>query len=491
MGNKLGFVVPVLVAFALMLSLSAQAGAQTCIGQEVVKSLIISNTGTEGDTFTITSSNPDWVSVDDSVFIESGQSVSVDVRVTPQIVGANTYQILIAGSKEDPKTITDSETGVECRDVTIVGAPSEVTACEGIDAVFDIIIKNGGQITDTYDVSTSAGSLEKPRVTLEPDESETMKLTVDTEGIEDEIEIFISAASGDVVDTHSMTLMVRNCYSAQMTISPEEIVQCPSDSVSYQIYLKNTGELADEYLLTIMDDITQTLRLQSEETRLFDFSLPLEKGAGSMDIEVKVESEHVMLTDSARLTVKPAEECFSVELEEPVVNIEQCSASTVPIKLRNTGDETQTFRLAIEGPEWVYLNSDMEMVEPGEEAEAYVYISPIYETPTGSYKVTINSDSERSASELELVINVMPNATDYVPPTEPETPAEPSDGGDTGNGTGASGENVSLNASIGEDVTGGAISLGIAPLWKTVVVAFITLIIVVILVVRFAILVKQ
>jgi hypothetical protein len=319
-----------------------------------------------------------------------------------------------------------------------------------------------------------------------------MKLVVDTRDVDGETEIFISAASGDVVDTHSMSLVTRNCYSARLAIEPKEVVQCPSDSVSYQIYLKNTGELKDEYLLTIMDEVTQTFELESEESRFFNFSLPLEAGAGSMDIIVRAESDNVLLSESAKLTVKPAEECYPVEPDETIINIEQCSATTMPISISNGGSTTQTFRLEMEGPDWVYLNSERITLEPGEKRDVFLYISPLYETETDSYKVSFRSQSERSESKFDIIINVMPNASSYVPPAiTPGEPGQPDTGEPPTTDTGE--ENVSLNVSLGDqgDDVSGAISLGAAPLWKTVVVAFITLIIVVILVVRFAILVKQ
>jgi uncharacterized membrane protein len=490
--NTRKYVLPVLVAFALMVMMSAQASAQTCVGQTAVKSLSIANTGTEDDTFSVSTSNPDWVDVEDSVFVEAGQTVSIEVAVTPQLVGANTYTVTIIGSKDAPQVITDTENAAECRGVVIIGAPSEVTACEGLDATFEVIIRNLGQITDTYDVSSSAGSLEQPKVTLEPDETVTMNLIIDTEDMDDETEIFISAASGNVVSTHSMMLMVKNCFSAQLTISPDVVSQCPSDSVSYQIYLKNTGELKDEYLLTIMDEVTQTVELGSEESRFFNFSLPLEKGAGSMQVVVTADSEHVSLTDSATLNIKPADECFSARLKKDNVAIEQCTATSVPIELKNNGGQTQTFRFDISGPDWVYLSSERVSVGPGEEKEVYLYISPLYETATDAYSVTINSESEMSEDTLGLTINVMPDTTGYVPPTTPDIPTTPDTPTtpDVPDDTGADDDNMTLNVTIGDETTG-AITLGVAPLWKTVVVAFITLIIVVILVVRFAILVKQ
>jgi len=478
--NNRGAFVTAMVTLTLVMSLSVHVGAQSCVGQPITKSLTISNTGTEDDTYSISASNPEWVRVDDKVFVGAGQTVNLDIIVTPQQVGTSGYQITIAGTKGPAQKVTGTVTVMECRGVTVITSPSEQMACERVDAEFDVIIKNRGQITDTFDISSSMGSLEKSKVELESQQSISLKLTVDTNDMEDETEIFVSAASGDVSDSDSVVLRIKNCYSAQLAISPHELSLCPSDIVNYQIYLKNTGEIEDDYLLTIMDEVTQTVELDSEESRFFNLSLPLEEGEGSIEVLVTAVSEHISLQDSATLVIKPVDECYSVEPETDIINIEQCTAKSVPIKLKNNGDESQTFRLTVDGPEWVYLNDDIARVDSGQESEVYLYISPLYETETDTYNVRVNAESDRSESEMLLTINVMPDASDYEPPSQPEKPEPP---------TGEDG-NVTLNVSIGDETTG-AISLGAAPLWKTVVVAFITLIIVIILVVRFAILVKQ
>jgi uncharacterized membrane protein len=478
-------IIPVVIAFALVITVSGYANAQICVGQQTQFTMRISNTGTEDDTYSIIASDPGWIDVQDTIDIAAGQIETIQITATPPQTGTNFFELTITGSRGVPKKVPGSVTAQECRDVTIISSPSELIACERAEAVFNIIVKNRGQIVDTYDLTTSMGSLEHSKVTLEPGESTDVALSIDTEGVEEENEISISAESGTVSDTDRMILRIKNCYAAEFRITPKNKEVCPTDAVTFQVYLKNTGELEDEYLLTIMDEITQTVTLEAEESRFFNFSLPLEEGAGTIDVDVKAESASVALSDSANLIVKSADECYSAALKQDVINVRQCTATAVPITLKNLGGDEQTFRLNIEGPEWVHLSSNRAHVGPGDEKEVYLYISPLYETDTDAYSVTINSESDQFQETMDLTINVMPNVTGQVPPSPPTT------GDDDGDVVTGDDDNVSLNISIGGDDTTGAITLGTAPLWKTVVVAFITLVIVVILVVRFAILVKQ
>jgi len=63
-----------------------------------------------------------------------------------------------------------------------------------------------------------------------------------------------------------------------------------------------------------------------------------------------------------------------------------------------------------------------------------------------------------------------------------------------GNGTTGTGNGTDTNTSTGtgnDNITGGIIAVGMAPLWKAIVIGIITVIIIGILVVRFAILVKR
>lgn len=512
MKGKISVSVSIVLSIALavsMLSVIGVASAQTpqtisqcsvdnscnalCIGQATEFLLSIENTGSEDDTYVILPSDSSWVAVADSVFVEAGSSKNVVVTVIPKKSGNNIFELSIIGSKEAPKVLKRTVIATECRDVTVIASPSEVVVCQRTPAMFDIIIKNKGQIADTFDLQASAGALEETKVVLEPDESRTIKLVVETENLQAEKDIVVSASSGNVIDTETITVRPKNCYSAKLDILPKEKTVCPCTSVDYQIMLKNTGELGDEYLLTIAD-VVQTISLDPDESRLFNFSIPLIYGTGVSAIVTTAESDHVYLEDTGSLTVRPSSECFTAELlGEEKVEIEKCSAQAIPIQIKNTGERAQIFRLYVDGPDWLYLSKDDAYVNAGEEKEVYVYVSPPYETETGIYPVTINSTSIYSHNVIEFEISVIPNKSKES--SVSLLPDESTDG--TGDDNQTDGQNPPDDlfgfggTGNGSNGITGVITLGSAPLWKTIVVAIITIIIVSILVVRFAVLVKK
>ncbi|RLI96361.1 MAG: hypothetical protein DRO99_04570 [Candidatus Aenigmatarchaeota archaeon] len=473
------------VALAVAMSFAGTVSAldctsgcvDVCVGNSKDLILKIENKGTRDDTYVI--SNPyDWVDVQDSVFIEAGQTKNVGITVTPAKEGVSMFELTVTGSYEAPKTVGGKIEAIECRHVTVAASPTEKQVCEKFPAVFDIIVKNTGQVEDTYELSTSMGSLGQSDVTLAPGESRTVKLTVDTEGLPGDNQIMVSASSSGVSDTQAIDVLVKNCYSAELRLIPEEKSICPCTSVPYQVYLKNTGDLEDEYTLTIMGNVMQTVRLDAGESRIFNFSVPLAFGAGSREITATAKSAKTTLSDSGTLTVKGVSDCYSVSIAgSDVVEVEACTAETVPLKIKNTGENTQIFKLDMDGPSWVYLSKEEAYVDPGQEKEVYMYISPPYEA-VGTYTVKVNATSVFSQNMIELTVKVNPNGTATV--TAPSNGSQ----GDS---------NVTLNVSGNQSdgITGGIISLGAAPLWKMMVVGVITTIIVVILVVRFAVLVKK
>lgn len=473
------------IAFAIvMASLASQAAAQNelCIGKPTQYMMQITNTGAKDDTYAITPSDMSWVQVQDSVFIKAGETEDLTVTVTPQHAGPNPFYLTVTSSQES-KVLNGKAYAKECRGVSISASPTQVEACDNTPAQYDIIIKNTGQTEDSFQLAASKGSLEKSDVTIEPGQSATVRLTVQAKGLGSE-SIVITASSGPVSESQIVELYVKSCYKADLKIIPKEKSICPCSSVTFQVRLSNTGEIADEYDLSI-EGITQTVQMAPGESRLFDFSIPLLYGHGSRVIKASAESSHITLEDTATLTVKPAAECYSVEVAgASKLTVEKCTAQTVPIKIKNTGDVTQIYTISTDGPEWAYLSRADAYVGAGEEKEVFLYLSPTYDVAAGEYKIMINATSQNSMNALEVSVKVVPNATETA--AQPVQPVQP-------NATAGPGESE-INVSFGgntSEMTGGVIALGAAPFWKMVIVTAITLVIIVILVARFTIFVKR
>ena len=145
------------------------------------------------------------------------------------------------------------------------------------------------------------------------------------------------------------------------------------------------------------------------------------------------------------------------------------------ITIKNTGEQSGTFDISMtDGPDWAYVEPQEVHLGGQESDSVYLYLSPGYGTPSGTYTVKISAKSDTSSDELAVAVNVPEEIGEA-----PEQPEKPED-------------NVSINVTHPEEgapVTGGAVEE--RPFWKTTAVAAIALIIVVILVMRFVLLFKK
>lgn len=450
--------------------------SDACLGRSVRFYLSIENTGMETDTYTITA--PGWVVLETPVTLDVGESRMIEVTATPEQLGASTFELLVSSVNEETETLSGSVNTEDCRDVVVIASPSEVTACAGMAAGFDVTVKNRGTVEDTFDLVTALGSLGKTKVDLEPGESETVKLSIDTTGLIGTYMVEIVASSDEISDRSTVTLVIEDCYSAELNITPESHTTCPLTRMDYTVVLKNTGKLNDIYMVKF-EDVTQEITMGSGESQTFSFPAYAEE-SGAYVINVSARSEHVSVEVQSILIVKTAEQCFSLQLtgDETAV-VELYKAVALAINVRNTGENPDTYQLEVQGPAWAYLSPESISLEPGQEDDVYLYLSPSEESDTGTHTVIISASSSNAQAEYQVTVGVALDITDLnVTPTPSE------------------GDNVTENVTTGNiiltlgNITGALIEEGERPLWKTIVVAVITVIIIIILIVRFVILVK-
>jgi uncharacterized membrane protein len=443
-----------------------------CFGESANYTLIINNLGLD-DTYRIYT--PDWINQGYSeVSIPSNQGKDIMVNIIPKQKGRLYFNITITSlnDMELTKTVTGIVNVEECREAVVIISPSEVSVCKTLPANYTIAIKNTGTIEDTFNLIAPLGVLEKNKVMLGPGETETINLNIDTSGIEGTKIISIDVFNDAVSDTASARLVVENCYAADLIITPENQSLCPCSEANYSILLKNSGELSDNYTLTFGNSIQQIpLNPGQSKTFNFVFTVPCDE-TGDYMVIASVVSEHVSLASNTTLHIKPKEDCYSVKLttENETNIIEVCEATSLPIIVKNTGNLHETYELLVQGPEWIYISPDRVELDPGQEQEAYLYISPPYGVSEGDYNIVISSVSPHAKSDLKIRVDVTSNITKAL-----EMNITPG---------------VVMNVSVG-NITGAVIEVGERPLWKTIIVVAITIIIIIILIIRFALLFKK
>ncbi len=443
--------------------------ASTCLGGSLKFVLTVSNLGTRSDTYEI--SSPDWVVPEKrSLTVEPGEEGSFTLLAYPELKGKTKFDVTL-GSQNRPKlekTASGTAEGMECRGVTIIALPASQEVCRDLIAKFKVTVKNTGTVPDSYELETDLGFLEKDNVSLEPGKIEEIELVLDTEKLEfGENQITVKARSGDISDRNKVSLLVRNCYSVEFGVHPEESGLCRGDEIEYTLVLKNVGEFADDYSFMLDEEEIGYASLEPDELKMFSTKLKMDYPAGEYNVTFKALSEHISEDSVSRIVVKPEETCYNVELSsgEQEITVEPGKGIALGVKVENTGERADSYVLEIEGPEWVHLSEDMISLEGGEETYVYLYASPGYEVESKTYDLSLKAESSKSGMSIDFSIGA------GVTPEPGETTEEP---------------NVTIDAGIPT----GAVVGATGNTGKVVLLAAIVLLIIVILAVKFVMFVK-
>jgi len=449
-----------------------------CFGKSSEYILVIENTGLKEDTFSIFTPN-NWVEAKETeVTLGAGNKANVKVTATPETTGTHEVMVTATSVKDDAnsKKASSLVSSQECRSVAVIVTPTEQKVCSGLPPVnFDVSVKNIGTIGATYSLTTTHGIIADSELILDAGETKATVLTVPLDDLVVETAtVTVKATDDEIYDEESINLIVENCYSAELTIEPDVQSVCPYDTASYTITLKNTGKLEDNYTLRYGDE-TEEITLGPDESESYEltFLVPFEE-SGVYVVSAFVDSEHVSLTATAALNVKPMQDCYNAEIkvEEKVCikpcTMETCETITVDVQIINTGEKPVLYNISLVGPDWTYMEPTHLDLDSNETGNAYVYLSPNFDVEEKSHTLTISTVSEyvNKIQNFEVIVSNDTADCDKVGPPEPPDDVCP------GGGIGC--------------IIGGEI-----PLWKSLIVIVIALAIIIILALRFVLLVRK
>jgi uncharacterized membrane protein len=447
-----------------------------CLGEIASQKLTISNTGLRADSYSVLV--PNWVAAGNPlVTVDSKKSSEVTLTLQPGQKGKTYFNVTIVSAKDpNEKEVIPAAVDVrECRGVAVIMTPSSSYVCQGVETGFSVIVKNLGTIQDTFNLTATSGILDSNKVVLEPKETKELRLTIPSMTSPGTYDVKVKAESDGISDDSAVTVVVDNCYSASMDISPQNASVCSGAIVNYTVAVKNTGKLSDNYTLVVggeVANLTREFSLGSGQVRMeyFAVQVPVEAGEKDYSIIVTLKSGHISAASQSVLKVKPASSCYSVEIipETEAKLVQICNASTMPVTIRNSGEKKDTFNLSLEGPQWAYLSPNFAELSGGQEKDVYIYFSPCFGAEEKVYEMTIRASSPSSQVRKGIAVGVVENITAVQPPA--------------GNGTVPPG---------GGNITGGLV-LGLDEnQWKLAAIIIITLIIVAILAARFLMLAKK
>ncbi|NOX71910.1 MAG: hypothetical protein GXO64_04415 [Candidatus Micrarchaeota archaeon] len=410
---------------------SSELEKDACLGEEKTFTYTLENNGLVEDTYTISTSD-NVIADKTTVTLAPKAKETISVKAKSFEEGALTFNIEVVSdfNPEFKKSVTGTLNTKECKDISIIPAEETEVAketCFGKVAQFSFEVKNTGSIPAEFVLETDLGTLDKDILNLQAGESGIVTLTIDTASemkIGETKDISISATSGDVKKEFNAQITAKNCYAAEMDITSDDEGRriCVCDNVDYDIKVKNTGEMKDVYELSFLDK-RYVFELAPGEEKDFSYvygTLGVEPG--EKEFKATLRSPYIQAERTVKLNVEPLEACFGVDItvngddtktaESMVIKntkkVEKCEGVTFSLKLKNTGDKADTYKLYIEGPSWTFLSEDSAILDVGEEREIYVYAAPEYETDLDTYPITVKVVSSKNATdEVGLIVNVV------------------------------------------------------------------------------------
>lgn len=157
---------------------------------------------------------------------------------------------------------------VEFRDVLVSVLPDEDTGAPGENVTFTVLIKNTGNVWDTYDLVVGDNAGWNPVLTddlfehVAPDHVKTTTLTVaipaDAENCtRDCITVTVTSRENSEVsgfDSCTAHVVVTVTGGVEVSISPENKTGLPSETLTFAVTVTNTGRYADNYDLVVTGD---------------------------------------------------------------------------------------------------------------------------------------------------------------------------------------------------------------------------------------------
>ncbi len=198
-------------------------------------------------------------------------------------------------------------------------------------------------------------------------------------------------------------------YGVSVSVSPKKITITPCDIATFDIDVKNTGEIEDTFSVLI-DGIPEDWYSLSEESFTLDageekkvylFITPYCYGKfGTYSASVTI-SDEASATDNFTLVVIPDHEISITMPEEMTLCLKEKTEFSALV--RNTGNYTEEITLSVSGnaSDFITLTEENFTLDAGEEKNITIIAEPV-DVETGIYDLKIKGKSTTSYATSEV-----------------------------------------------------------------------------------------
>ncbi|MEA2003476.1 MAG: hypothetical protein U9O53_00770 [archaeon] len=383
---------------------------ESCIGDTKTVEVTFSNTGKYDETFILTAEGRKFDT--GSITIASGReetavlSIPVATRedtVTIKAQSTTSY----ASDSADIYVLSEGA----CYGIAVINIPPEINICKGDTARIVITSKNTGFKTGTFELSTDAENayFKNDEIKLESKEVAETYLEISTEDSEiGEVDYSITVKSTDAQDIAYGKIIIEQCYGVEVSAVKDEEEICPGTTAMFEIDISNTGKKADTYTVSASKgSLSETsMTLEAKESKTVSLILNSDKSdTEDTTTTITAESERVEASTEITISMKDFDSCYgmSVSSDSDTIFADELKGYLYTLTVKNEGEFDAEYTASVEGPKWITVNPDTVSVKAGESKEIFVYASPEYMTPEGTYTINVNIESDiGNGTEKEL-----------------------------------------------------------------------------------------
>ena len=441
---------PLFIALLFVVMLSAvyaqedfSASAQStltfcpCSGQAYV--VTISNTGTVASTYEISVSEnaKDWVRFSPATFSLNPQSSTrVTVIVNSPCSQQQSVPLMLTVATQNGLTKTISQTlqfkpcygftltqGEPINDSTATSIAFSTHAgsynmCAQDTAIIPLLITNTDtDFANAYTFTVQSGNANLPvsSINLNPSSSTVVLVHVFAQNAgESDVAIRATSQRGQLSATKGLTIEALDCYKLAVTLEPQRTQLCAGTTQQFPVRISNRGLYKQDIVLSSQGAPWANLDRQSvslSPNRFSTRNLTLApsqtvQGTYSLTLSAAIPNKQISAQDTLQVMVDPFRECFSADILANNALVQ--GESYLPIRIKNTGSQQETYALWLENIDWATLSAQKITLNPDEEYHATLHVHPTTKVPRGKYAVVIGIASPHISTKEEFTLKYAP-----------------------------------------------------------------------------------
>lgn len=395
-------------------SLTQPAGL-ICLRKPVVFDLNVKNTGDKPDIFAADAAAE---LSQKQVALNSSQNATIKMTYYPAKEGRFRLNVSVKSVGSDiAKTLYSEAEAKECGSISLMPLVSEGSVCRGETFTYGVDIKNVGAATELYNLNATKGTLSVNKVIVDPGETETVYLAVNSTNLSENKtnEILFTASAGSLKESAKLSLNVGLCHSAIVKVVPASLTVCAPDTASFKVEINNNGRKPETFtVFAVGSKIAENLLVPENTTKSLGFIANYSNDTGIYRVDAEAVSDALDVKSAGALVVKDYKACYGGALTAKDIkkDVKPSDRALQELQLRNTGIKTLNYILQAVGPSWVSLGISNITLEPNETSKLYLFVSPPFGTKIGNYNTTVIALSEKGvSSKIDFAANIIESVT--------------------------------------------------------------------------------